>query len=39
MTADVTSVEEETSFHPVPGGGVIFNAAEGRLYAVNPSRV
>jgi hypothetical protein len=26
----------ETSFHPVAGGGVLFDAAQGRLYALNP---
>jgi hypothetical protein len=25
----------EASFHPVEGGGVLFDAAEGRLYALN----
>jgi hypothetical protein len=28
---------EGTSFHPVTGGGVIFNGLEGRLYALNPA--
>jgi hypothetical protein len=26
-----------TSFHPVAGGGVLFDAARGRLYALNPA--
>ena len=26
-----------TSFHPVAGGGVLFDAAKGRLYAFNPA--
>jgi hypothetical protein len=26
----------EASFHPVAGGGVLFDAARGRLYALNP---
>jgi hypothetical protein len=35
--ADIASSSgEETSFHPVAGGGVLFNAREGRLYALNP---
>ena len=25
------------SFHPVAGGGVLFDAAQGRLYALNPA--
>jgi hypothetical protein len=27
----------EASFHPVAGGGVLFDAAQGRLYALNPA--
>jgi hypothetical protein len=27
----------DTSFHPVTGGGVLFDAAQGRLYALNPA--
>ena len=28
--------DEETSFHPIAGGGVLFSARQGRLYALNP---
>jgi len=28
---------EGTSFHAVPGGGVVYNAAQGHLYALNPA--
>jgi hypothetical protein len=33
---DIVSLEEATSFHSVAGGGVVFDAREGRLYALNP---
>jgi len=33
---DTASLGDETSFHAVEGGGVLFNAREGRLYALNP---
>ena len=33
---EITSLGDGTSFHAVEGGGVVFNAREGRLYALNP---
>jgi hypothetical protein len=32
-----TRARAEASFHPVAGGGVLFDAAQGRLYALNPA--
>jgi hypothetical protein len=32
-----TPPRAEASFHPVAGGGVLFDAAQGRLYALNPA--
>jgi hypothetical protein len=33
---DIASPCEGMSFNPVTGGGVVFNASDGRLYALNP---
>jgi hypothetical protein len=32
-----TRPRTDASFHPVAGGGVLFDAAQGRLYALNPA--
>ncbi len=33
---EIASIDDAASLHPVAGGGVIFNAREGRLYALSP---
>jgi hypothetical protein len=33
---DTAFLADDTSFHTVEGGGVLFSAREGRLYALNP---